>query len=144
MSGCYDTIHKRLVTLDEMAHVLNLLGDDWHKDQAFADLASAFASNQLVQLHREEVESREIGRRETEQQQVHASLQAEIAYEESLVNRYRRQENPGLQVQAERRRQDLEDRLDRRLRQIALQKQISPSGIIVRRVAVIVPASLMR
>ena len=130
----------RAASADEMAHVIDLLGDSWHKDQTFTDLASAFASDQLVPSHREEVERREKGRRETEQQQVQASLQAEIAYEESLVNRYRRQENPGLQVQAERRQQDLEDRLHRRLRQIELQTQISPSGITVRRVAVIVPA----
>lgn len=134
----------RTASDDEMADFVDLIGDDWHKDQTFADLALAFASDQLVELHRGEVERREKGRRETEEHQVQVSLQAEIAHEQSLVNRYRRQENPGLRVQAERRQQELEDRLHRRLRQIALQTQISPSGITLRRVAVIVPASLMR
>ena len=141
-AGTYLTF--RAASVVEMEHVANLLGEDWHTDQTFADLASAFASEQLVQLHREEVERRETGRRTTEQQQVQASLQAEIAYEQSLVNRYRRQDNPGLRVQAERRQQDLEDRLDLRTRQIALQTQISPSGIIVRRVALVVSAALLR
>ncbi len=140
-SGRYLTF--RAATAEETAHIVNLLGQDWHKDQTFADLATAFTTAQLVQLHRDEVERREIRRRETEQQQVQASLEAEITYEQSLVNRYRLQDNPGLRVQAERRQQDLEERLDRRLRQIALQSQISPSSITVRRVAVVVPVRLL-
>lgn len=134
----------RPATAEELTHVVDLVGDDWHRDQTFKELASAFATDQLVQLHREQVEERELDRRETERQQVQSSLEAEIAYEQTLVNRYRRLENPGLRVQAERRQQDLEDRLDRRLRQIALQTQINPSGATVHRVALIVPATILR
>ncbi len=141
-AGTYLTF--RAASAEEVTNVADKLEENWLRDQTFADVAAAFATDQFVQLHREEVEKRENRRREKELQQVEASLQAEIRYEQSLVDRYRRQQNPGLRVQAERRQQDLEDRLDQRLRQIALQTQISPSGITVHRVAVIVPASLLR
>ena len=143
----------RAALVEEKAQVTKLLGDDWHKDRTLADRAEAYAIEFLVQPHLQDVEDREFRLHENEKWQVQASLQAEINHEQSLIYRYRRNEQQrpenaaayrGLQVQSERRIQELEERLDQRMRQIALQTQINLSGINVRRVAVIVPASLLR
>ncbi len=143
----------RAALMEDKGQVTKLLWGDWHKDQTLADRAEAYAIEYLVQQHLKEVEAQELKQHEKEKQQVKASLQAEINHEQLLIDRFlwNEQQHPenapayrGLRGLAERRKQDLKDRLDQRMKQIALQTQINLSGIDVRRVAVIVPASLLR
>lgn len=148
-----DHLSFRAVEAKYEAQVVALLGEDWLQDQTFEDHTVAYGNEHLVQPHREEIENREVRQREREIQQVQASLQEEIDHEQSLIDQYSRQarqrpENAaaysGLRAQAQDRKRKLQDRLDRRMSQFTLHTRINPSSIIVRRVAIIVPAGLLR
>ncbi len=121
------------------------------QDQAADSYAEDYAAHNYVEPHLEEVRKRELRRRETEKCQVEERLKAEINYEKLLEMKYSWQEGEqekaaayqGLRAQAERRRKELENRLERRIRQIELQMQINSSGITIRRVAVIIPTAML-
>ena len=134
---------------ETIAAMLNEFGLQGHSAEASAE---AYVAQHCVEPHREKVEKREMRRLKTERHEVIECLDAEIIYERMLEWKYERQETEpgnaatykGLRAQAKQRRQDLEHRLNRRMQQFAQQIQISASGITVRRVAIIIPASLLR
>ena len=68
--------------------------------------AHSFAAS-LANEHLNTVSEHEMKRLEQEERQVRASLEAEIAYESHLIDRYSDAANPGLQAQAERRKEDI-------------------------------------
>ena len=104
------------------------------------DLAERYATNSLAQGHLREVSKSETERLNREQTQVEASLQAEIIHQQRSIDSA---PNYGLRVQHESKKADLESRLAQRMKKIERQRNISPSGIIVRRVAVIIPAGIL-
>ncbi len=132
--------------------VTAILSQDGLLDQSAADNAQDYVAQHFVDPHREGVENRETRRIKTEGREVIYCLKAEIEFERmrelQLHWQASRQENAvplkGLIAQAERRRQELEERLERRVQQLDQQLQISASGITIRRVAIIIPASLLR
>ena len=132
--------------------VAAILSQDGLLDQSAADYAQDYVAQHFVDPHREAVEKLEARRIKTEKREVEECLLAEINYERMQELQWHwkasRQENAapfrGLIAQAERRRQELEERLERRMQQLDQQMQISASGITVRRVAIIIPASLLR
>lgn len=129
-----------------------LFGHIQPEARRLTEVARNYAAGFLAQRHQQEINKRESQRLDKVEAQVKESLQAEIAHQQQLIDNNRAQEQRfpersaayyGLRVQAERRRDDLESRLERRMQEIARQRQISPTGIIVQRVAFIVPASLL-
>ncbi len=132
--------------------VAAILSQDGLPDQSAAVYAEAYIARHYVEPHREKVKEREMRRIRTEWREVEECLYAEIDYERmrelQLHWQASRQENAvpfrGLIAQAERRIQELEERQDRRIDQYFQQRHISATGITVRRVAIIIPASLLR
>ncbi|MCY4466228.1 MAG: helicase-related protein [Chloroflexi bacterium] len=115
--------------------------------------ARDYAAGSLAEVHLREIIERETERLNRMQEQIKESLQADIDHERRQIDNYREQEQrypqlsaafSGLRVQAERRKEELEARLKSRMEKIARQRRISPSGIIARRVAIIIPAGLLR
>ncbi len=121
-------------------------------EQCLNDQVVSYAVYHFVDPRRAAIDKRETHRLETEKRQVEERMLAEINYErmQELMYQWREaeQENSpayrGLRAQAAGRRQELERRLEKRRKQFSQQMQISASGITIRRVAVIVPANLLR
>ena len=142
----------QLVKQEYERHIEALLGHIQPEAERLTGIASDYAAGILAQRHQKQINLRETKRLDREESQVEESLQAEIAHQQHQIDIFRAGEKvypqnaaafQGLRVQAERRKDELEARLERRMQKIARQRQISPTGIVVQRVAYIVPAGLL-
>ena len=141
----------QLVKQEYESHIEALLGHIQPEAERLTGIASDYAAGTLAQRHQKQINLRETKRLDREEAQVGESLRSEITYQQDRIDLYLSLERQyvsemwwrNLRDQAERRKDELEARLERRMQKIARQRQISPTGIIVQRVAYIVPASLL-
>ncbi|MYD11285.1 MAG: DEAD/DEAH box helicase [Chloroflexi bacterium] len=130
----------------------SLLSREMLTDSSAQRHAEYHVADIQVQSHLAKVQDRETDRLERESQQVEEGLKAEISMCQNImdwIDETVRDDRDQERVYRLRRtsieqlKRNLETRLEDRMNLIARQKDIRASGVTVRRVAVIVPASLL-
>jgi superfamily II DNA or RNA helicase len=139
----------RPATEAERAQVAPLLDQDWLKGEALERRAMAYSVDQLVPRHLERVRQRRVELIDKTEAAVHERLTKEINYWDARAAELRAQEKNGkrndrLNSQlAERRANELAERLTRRKAELAQERQISATPPIIVGGALIVPIGLL-
>ena len=151
--GATPNLDYRPACAEELAQLHIHLQDEWLATENLDDLIEEYAAEKLLMPSRDAMESLEWERINRERSEVTRSLDSLIANErrqeahfENLAEMYpdRRAVYNASRSQHEHRRMQFEARKMKRVQRWQLEEQISPSGMTVRRVAVIVPTGLMR
>ncbi len=150
--GAAPNLDYRPARADELAPLHSHLEDEWIASEYLDNIIEEYAAENLVMPSMETIESREHARINRERSEVIRSLQSLVAYESGQEAHFqeqmklypnRRAVYNASRSQHERRRIQFEARKIYRERRWKLEEQITPSGTTIRRVAVIVPASLL-
>lgn len=152
VAGATPNLDYRPACADELAKLHKHLQDDWLATENLDDKIEEYAAEKLLMPSRDAMESFECERINRERSEVTRSLDSLIANErrQEAHFEYLAEMHPDRRVynasrsQHEHRRMQFEARKMKRVRRWQLEGQISPYGMTVRRVAVIVPACLMR
>ena len=146
-AGIAPHLNLRPATEEEADNVVDQLHADWLS----SDLESAvknFAIIELAQSHLKEVKARRLPEIEKTEKEVQARLKKEINYWDSRAFELREESKAGKKTRlnwenAQRRAEDLADRLERRMEQLAQEKSIRASAPVVRGGLVVVPQGLL-
>ncbi len=146
-AGIAPHLDLRAATDEEMSGVYDELSKDWLSDN-LEDNVKKFAIIELAQAHLKEVKARRIPEIEKTEREVQARLKKEINYWDSRAFELKEQEKAGKRTRlnwenAERRAEDLADRLQKRMQQLAEEKNINAPPPIVRGGLVVVPKGLL-
>jgi superfamily II DNA or RNA helicase len=145
--GIAPHLNLRAASVDE----IELVGDDLSNDWLSNDLESEvknFAIIELAQAHLREVKSRRLPEIEKTEREVQARLKKEVNYWDSRAAELREQANAGKKTRlnwenAQRRAEDLADRLQRRMEQLTQEKSITATPPVIRGGLVVVPQGLL-
>ncbi len=131
----------------EMEAVAELLGENWLKNE-LEKTAIRFATVELAQRHVAEVKERRIPEIEKVEREVRARLTKEIAYWNAKAFELQEQEKTGKNTRlnwqnAQRRAEELAERLKRRLDQLARERVITSQPARARGGMVVIPRGLL-
>lgn len=146
-----DFRHARTADMAALHTKLEQLEHTWFSPAATDDFIQNHVHEELVAPRLKEVKAREFKRIDIERKEVVFSLDAQIAHESRQAAHFRRLEelNPDVDTyhastaRHEQRKMRFEVTKMHRERRWKLEEQIAPSGANIRRVAVIVPATLL-
>lgn len=149
--GPAPNLDYRPASAKDIACLHTHLEDDWLSPEASDDFIQTEVSEKIVAPRLVTIKEREFKRIDIERKEVIRSLNSQIAHENRQEIRFRQLEEayPSVdtyRASAARHKQNrmrLEARKMHRERRWKLEEQITPSGTTIRRVAVIVPASLL-
>ena len=146
-AGIAPHLNLRAATPQEVA----ALEDEFKRHWLTDDLESAikkFAIIALAQEHLKEVKTRRLPEVEKTEREVQARLKKEINFWDARAFELKEQANAGKKTRlnwenAQRRAQDLADRLKRRMGQLAQEKNITASAPVIRGGLIAVPQGLL-
>lgn len=146
-AGIAPHLNLRAATDDEVEVVNEVLSSNWLS----ADLETKvknFAIIDLAQAHLKEVKSRRLPEIEKTESEVQARLKREINYWDSRAFELKEEAKAGKKTRlnwenAQRRAEDLADRLQRRLEQLKQEKAITATAPVVRGGLVVIPQGLL-
>ena len=146
-AGIAPHLNLRAATEDEKDEAKKDLSGDWLSDELETKVKN-FAIIELAQAHLKEVKIRRFPEIEKTEREVQARLKKEINYWDSRAAELREQANSGKKTRlnwenAQRRAEDLADRLQRRMEQLAQEKNIIATAPVVRGGLVVVPQGLL-
>jgi len=142
--GAAPYLDCRPLTDDEKRQIETLLQEDWLTGDV-EDRVRSFAIGELVPRHLEEVKGRRLEEIEKTEAAVKERLRREILHWQSRALELEREEQAGKQQRlnsqnARRHVETLTDRLDKRLAELAKERQIAPLPPEIQGAALIVPA----
>jgi hypothetical protein len=140
-------LNLRAAESDEIEAVRDALQGHWLSDDLESEVKK-FAIIELAQSHLREVKARRLPEIEKTEREVQARLKKEINYWDSRAFELKEQANAGKKTRlnwenAQRRAEDLADRLQRRMEQLAQEKTVTASAPIVRGGLIVVPKGLL-
>ncbi len=146
-AGIAPHLDLRPAQRDEIQSVENILNEDW----LYSDLekkVAQFATLMLAQRHVEEVRNRRLPEIDKAEREVNRRLRSEIHHWDSRAFELKEQEKAGKRtslnwLNAERRAEDLAERLQRRLALIAQERFISSQPPRIRGGMIVVPRGLL-
>ncbi|WP_338183524.1 protein NO VEIN domain-containing protein [Thalassospira tepidiphila] len=146
-AGIAPHLNLRPATDEELSRLDDVLNEDWLRNNLEENVVR-FATMELAQDHVAEIKARrlpEIAKVETE---VQARLKKEINYWDARAFELKEQERAGKRTRlnwqnAQRRAEDLAERLSRRLEQLKQEKFISSAPPRVRGGMIVIPAGLL-
>ena len=146
-AGIAPHLNLRPALPEESALVEDLLHENWLSDDLDARVVK-FATVELAQSHVAEVKARRLPEIEKVEQEVKARLKKEINYWDSRAFELKEEERAGKKTRlnwqnAQRRAEDLAERLRRRLAQIEEERFISSQPPRVRGGMVVIPRGLL-
>ena len=146
-AGIAPHLNLRPAKPEEVSAVESDLAGSWLSNELEAKVRN-FAIIELAQAHLKEVKARRLPEVEKTEMEVQARLRKEINYWDSRAAELREQTNAGKKTRlnwenAQRRAEDLADRLQRRMQQLAQEKTITASAPVVRGGLVVVPKGLL-
>ena len=146
-AGIAPHLNLRPATLDEIALVDDLLQEDWLRND-LEKTAVRFATVELAQSHVAEVKARRLPEVDKVEQEVRARLKKEINYWDARAFELKEEERAGKKTRlnwqnAQRRAEDLAERLKRRMALLEQERFISSQPPRVRGGMVVVPRGLL-
>ena len=146
-AGIAPHLDLRPAQQDEIQSVENILNEDWLCSDLEKKVAR-FATVMLAQRHVEEVRNRRLPEIHKVEQEVNRRLRSEIRHWDSRAFELKEQEKAGKRTglnwrNAERRAEDLAERLQRRLGLIAQERFISSQPPRIRGGMIVVPRGLL-
>ena len=146
-AGIAPHLNLRAATPDEIKAVNDELSGNWLSDDLETKVKN-FAIIELAQSHLKEVKARRLPEVEKTEHEVQARLKKEINYWDSRAFELKEQDKAGKKTRlnwenAQRRAEDLADRLQRRMEQLAQERSITASAPVVRGGLVVIPQGLL-
>ncbi len=146
-AGIAPHLNLRAATADEIGTAKDKLSSSWLSDELEIKIKT-FAIIELAQAHLKEVKARRLPEIEKIEREVQARLKKEINYWDSRAAELREQANAGKKTRlnwenAQRRAEDLADRLQRRMEQLAQEKSITATAPVVRGGLIVIPQGLL-
>lgn len=146
-AGIAPHLNLRAATSEEVAAVDDELKGHWLTDDLESEIKK-FAIIELAQEHLKEVKTRRLPEVEKTEREVQARLKKEINFWDARAFELKEQANAGKKTRlnwenAQRRAEDLADRLKRRMEQLAQEKNITASAPVVRGGLIVVPQGLL-
>jgi len=146
-AGIAPHLNLRPANPEEIATVGGELSKSWLTNQ-LEDKVKNFAIIELAQAHLKEIKARRLPDIEKTELEVQARLKKEINYWDSRAAELREEAKAGKKTRlnwenAQRRAEDLADRLQRRMQQLALERNITANAPVVRGGLVVVPKGLL-
>ena len=146
-AGIAPHLNLRPASPEELAAVQGDLAGSWLSNDLETKVKN-FAIIELAQAHLKEVKARRLPEIEKTEQEVQARLKKEINYWDNRAAELREQERAGKKTRlggenAQRRAQDLADRLQRRMKQLEQERAISATAPVVRGGLVVIPRGLL-
>lgn len=146
-AGIAPHLNLRPATQEEISLVEDHLTEDWLTTE-LEQTAIRFATVELAQAHVAEVKARRLPEIEKVEQEVHARLRKEINYWDSRAFELKEEEKAGKKTRlswqnAQRRAEDLAERLKRRTDQLEQEKYISSQPPRLRGGMVVIPKGLI-
>jgi superfamily II DNA or RNA helicase len=146
-AGIAPHLNLRPATADEIKSVEDKLNEDWLR-QDLEKTAVRFATVELAQNHVTEVKARRIPEIDKVEQEVRARLKKEINFWDNRAAELREDEKAGKKTRlnwqnAQRRAEDLADRLKRRLELLEKERFISSQPPRVRGGMLVIPKGLL-
>jgi superfamily II DNA or RNA helicase len=146
--GIAPHLNLRPATAEEITAVQEEIQADWLYEN-LEDVIKKFVIVELAQSHLKEVRDRRLPEIEKTEQAVRERLMKEINHWDARAAELRAEENAGKRntkvnsANAQRRAEEIADRLQRREAQLELEKNISASAPVVRGGLVVVPQGLL-
>ena len=146
-AGIAPHLNLRAATPSEITAVADLLQDDWLTKE-LEKTAIRFATVELAQKHVAEVKERRVPEIQKVEQEVRARLSKEINYWNSKAFELQEQDKTGKNTRlnwqnAQRRAEELTERLKRRLEQLTRERVITSQPARVRGGMVVIPSGLL-
>ena len=146
-AGIAPHLNLRPAKPEEVASVEDLLNDDWLRND-LEKTAVRFATVELAQGHVSEVKARRLPEIDKVEQEVRARLKKEINYWDSRAFELKEEERAGKKTRlnwqnAQRRAEDLAERLKRRMAVLEQERFISSQPPRVRGGMVVIPSGLL-
>lgn len=146
-AGIAPHLNLRAASAREIELVSDDLSNEWLSNDIETKVKN-FAIIELAQGHLKEVKSRRLPEIKKTEREVQARLKKEINHWDSRAAELREQANAGKKTRlnwenAQRRAEDLADRLQRRMEQLAQEKSITAAPPVVRGGLVVVPQGLL-
>ena len=146
-AGIAPHLNLRAATADEKGAVKDELSRNWLYDDLETKIKN-FAIIELAKTHLKEVKERRLPEIKKTESEVQARLKKEINYWDSRAAELREQTNAGKKTRlnwenAQRRAEDLADRLQRRMEQLAQEKSITARPPVVRGGLIVIPKGLL-
>ena len=146
-AGIAPHLNLRPAKQGELDLVTEELAGDWLVDDLESKVKN-FAIIELAQAHLKEVKARRIPEIDKTEVEVQARLKKEINYWDSRAAELREQAKAGRKTRlnwenAQRRAEDLADRLQRRMEQLAQERNITATAPVVRGGLVVIPKGLL-
>ena len=146
-AGIAPHLNLRAATPEEIGAVDDELTGKWLSDDLESKVKQ-FAIIELAQAHLKEVKERRLPEVEKTEQEVQARLKKEINFWDSRAFELKEQSKTGKKTRlnwenAQRRAEDLADRLKRRMDQLAQERSITATAPVVRGGLIVVPQGLL-
>lgn len=146
-AGIAPHLNLRAATPEEVTAVRDELKDNWLSED-LEPKVKQFAIIELAQGHLKEVRERRLPEVEKTEREVQARLKKEINFWDSRAFELKEQAKSGKKTRlnwenAQRRAEDLADRLKRRMDQLAQERSITASAPVVRGGLIVVPQGLL-
>lgn len=146
-AGIAPHLNLRAATTDEIGSVKDKLSRNWLSDDLETKIKN-FAIIELAQSHLKEVKERRLPEIEKTEREVQARLKKEINYWDSRAAEFREQANAGKKTRlnsenAQRSAENLADRLQCRMEQLAQEKSITATSPVVRGGLIVIPKGLL-
>ncbi len=138
----------RPITADERSQIVSILEAQWLGDGLESEIL-AYAAEHLIPKHLEEVKNHKEGLVQKTMDAVKARLTKEIDYWDNRAYELKLQEESGKRMaslnaaQAQRNADELEERLDKRMGELELERRISPMSPVVIGGALVIPQSIL-
>ena len=138
----------RPITEAERSQIAATLEEQWLHDGLESEIL-AYAAERLIPEHLEEVKTHKEKLVQKTMNAVEARLRKEINYWDNRAYELRQQEKTGKQMaslnaaQAQQRADELEERLQKRMEELKLERRISPMSPVVIGGALVIPQSLL-
>ena len=146
-AGIAPHLNLRAATVEELGVATDELSSNWMSDDLETKVKN-FAIIELAQAHLKEVKARRLPEIEKTEREVQARLKKEINYWDSRAFEFKEQAKAGKKTRlnwenAQRRAEDLADRLQRRMEQLAQERTITATAPVVRGGLVVIPQGLL-
>ena len=138
----------RPITEAERSQIVPILEEQWLHDGLESEIL-AYAAERLIPEHLEEVKTHKEKLVQKTMNAVEARLRKEIHYWDNRAYELRQQKKTGKQMaslnaaQAQQRADELEERLQKRMEELKLERRISPMSPVVIGGALVIPQSLL-
>jgi len=146
-AGIAPHLNLRASTPEEIEAVREDLSGGWLSDDLESKVKN-FAIIEMAQAHLKEVKARRLPEVEKTEREVQARLKKEINYWDSRAFELKEEAKAGKKTRlnwenAQRRAEDLADRLQRRMEQLAQERSIKASAPVVRGGLIVIPRGLL-